>query len=89
MACLPCEEVPRLWDKESLPLWIQTPRPLKEVCFGFTGMLKSDTSYHNIGFCALDEEDTTGTRWAKSKPQSYWVPKRSEMTRTAGVTVLF
>ena len=76
-------------DKERPPLWIQTPRPLKEVGFGLTRMLKSDTRYHNIDFCSLDEEDTTGARWAKSKPQSYWEPKRSEMTRTAGVTVLF
>jgi hypothetical protein len=50
-----CEEVPRLCDKNSPLLWIQTPRPLKEVGFGLTGMLKSDTRYHNIDFCSLDE----------------------------------
>jgi hypothetical protein len=57
--------------------------------FGLTGMFKSDTRYHNIDFCSLDVEETTGARWAKSKPQSYWGVKRSEISRTAGVIMLF
>ena len=55
--------------KEGPPLWM--------VGFGLTGMLKGDTGHNIIGFCSLDEEDTTGATWAKSKPQSCWGPKWS------------
>ena len=65
-------KVPRLCDEESSPLWIQTPRPLGDVCFGLTGILESDMRYHNIAFCSLDEEETTRARWAKSKAESVW-----------------
>ena len=56
------EEVLILCDKESPPLWIQTPRPLKKVDFGLVGMLESDTRHHTIAFCSQDKEETTGAK---------------------------
>ena len=88
MTCFPCEEVQRLCDKESPPLWIQTLRPLKEVSFGLVGMLEIDKRYPNIVFFSPDEQETTGARWAKSKPQSFWEQQRRKLSGIAGVTVL-